>query len=234
MISISYNCPLLTPLDPTETVRRKIIGEDIPTVAPLKIYGEEGKEQLSLSPSQIPLPSPTASEISLLESLPDVPSSSEAFESPPDEPLPSRQAKRWAPYPTSLFQWGILPVSQVYVPLSSLDPQPPPVGVSPKNTSINQPSQPTALIGKSQTFTRERKEIWERIIRGESITQKTHLLPPNLPWRDPKLWSSNFWHRDAGASSVDISAARLVRPLSSPPPASPDGGSVEMDVSDSD
>lgn len=223
----------MPPPDPTETVRRRIIGGEIPTITPLKIFGEEGKEQLSLSPSQIPLPSPTASEISVLEYLTDVPNHSESSETPPDELLPLGQPKRWAPYPTSLFQWGILPVSQVYVPLSSLDPQPPPVGASPKNLPVNQPTQPTALIGNSQTFTRERKEIWERIIRGESINQTTNSLPPNLPWRDPTLWSSNFWRRDLGISSVGVSAAPLVGPLSFVPPAS-EGGSVEMDVSDSD
>lgn len=185
-LNLTYSCS-----DPTETVRKRIIGAEssVDHVPLLKIIGDHGKEQLSLSPSRIPLPLPTASESDDMEILSDSEDESPPISSP--KTIPFRQPKRWVPYSTSLFQWGVLPISQVYVPLSHLGP--PPSGIlSELGQNEGVSVAPTTLIGNSSTFTRERKQIWERILRGEPVVNNE---ASNVPWRDPTLWSSNFWHR---------------------------------------
>ncbi|KAF8323405.1 hypothetical protein DL93DRAFT_699215 [Clavulina sp. PMI_390] len=180
--------------DPMDSVRRRIEGDDdLNEVPKLKIFGDGGMEQWSLAPAQIPLPSPSQSELDDYEQADDDDQASSSGSSPSEGSRAGSEFKRWAPYPTTLFQWGVLPVSQVYVPLWSL-PTPGPEA-STSLTSHPNPPAPTALVGKSQTYTQERKALWERIIRGEEPQIPSVISRPSTtvpPWRNPAMWSSPY------------------------------------------
>lgn len=196
----SIQLTLTVKTDPTETVKRRILGPDEPhDDVSLKIFDGDGFEE-------------STAEVGA--DMEDRKTSDVETKSEP------RPLQRWVPYPTTLFQWELLPVSQVYVPIFAL---PTPTSQIP-SVLLQETSKPSpqALVGQSQTFTYDRRNLWDRIIRGE---------PQSVPWRDPALWVSNFWHR----VPLDADHRPSTNPLidSSGHNNHPDTDS-DMDFSDSD
>ena len=91
---------------------------------------------------------------------------------------PNIEPRRWAIYPTTLFQWGVLPVSQVTRPLPSSHT--PNIITRISSTTLNKASQ--------STFTPARAALWDRIIKGLAATALTE--SKIHPWRRPEAWPS--------------------------------------------
>jgi hypothetical protein len=208
--AISHTAPHIPrALDPVKVVMKRIAGDELSLASsPLKIFGEDGNEL------------DYASEGNTLEL--DDGSETQALSS-------TGQPRRWVAYQTSLFQWSLLPISQVYVPLYALLDAPP----APPDPQHKPESLERSLVRISQTPTLERQQIRERIIRGgpaHSVTVRGG-VPNNVPWRDHTLWLSGFWSRaEPGAGQT----VHKVVPPQHVGVDSPDQGSENMQVSDED
>ncbi|KAF8322860.1 uncharacterized protein EI90DRAFT_3077625 [Cantharellus anzutake] len=136
--------------------------------------------------------------------------------------------RRWAIYPTTLFQWAALPVSPITHPLPSFDHQ------------NRKPSAMTLNDASWLTYTPDRAALWKQIVHGTMTTSSTS--GTIYPWRRPEMWTS-YLH---AASHLQISSQPLPSSgfHSSPLPctlhpaavpntdASDDSLSIEMDMSD--
>ncbi len=92
--------------------------------------------------------------------------------------LPSIEPRRWAVYPTTLFQWGVLPISHITRPLPS--PDTPDIITRHPSATSNKTSQ--------STFTPDRAALWGRIINGLENGASAKLRPRVHPWRRPEAW----------------------------------------------